>query len=360
MTRTYKIILFSLLFFTFFYLSNFLILSGFTDSTNPLSSLYIHYWFHEQFLINYRELGFVKRGLIGSMLNTNLNNYIFLSKIYSLTIIVLIVILFSLIVVRSKFSKEHFNYIILFSLSPFFFQNLGFEFGRLDQIAILFSVLVAYLVISKKNIFIIEIIAPFLILIHEQIFFTFVNFLIFMQFSIKRPNLNRYYVVIMSIIILSFLFFFGGIENDTYLETKDKYRFIEIYFNKGHIESTLVFWKDILSFENYLNILRHLFSILLFVISASYFLKLFKLNYQSLIYIILFTVLFVIPTDHSRSLYFFLINMMLLMIVKIKLNDLLINLPNFRYRYFLILLLGPIGTSTAFPILGVIKKLIIN
>ena len=132
MTKTYKIILFSLLFFTFFYLSNFLILSGFTDSTNPLSSLYIHYWFHEQFLINYRELGFVKRGLIGSMLNTNLNNYIFLSKIYSLTIIVLIVILFSLIVVRSKFSKEHFNYIILFSLSPFFFQNLGPGVDRLQ------------------------------------------------------------------------------------------------------------------------------------------------------------------------------------------------------------------------------------
>jgi hypothetical protein len=357
MARTYKIVLLSLLFFTFFYLSNFLILSDFTGSTNPLSSLYIHYWFHEQFLINYRELGFVKRGLIGSMLNTNFNNYIFLSKMYSLTIIVLIVILFSLIVVRSKFSKEHFNYIMLFSLSPFFFQNLGFEFGRLDQISVLFSVLVTYLIISKKKIFLIEIVAPFLILIHELIFFTFVNFLIYMQFSIKRPNLNKYYVIIMSLIVLGFLFLFGGIENDIYLQTKEKYKFIEIYFNKGHVESAMIFWKEILVFENYINILRHLFSILLFVISVSYFLKQFKINYQTLFYIMLFTVLFIIPVDHSRALSFFLINMVFLIIININLNNKSINLPNFKYKYFLIILLGPIGTSTAFPVMGVLKRI---
>ena len=359
MTNASKTIFFSLLFFLFFYLSNSLILSDLTDSTKPLSFLYIHYWFHEQFLINYRELGFVKRGLVGTIMNTNFENYVLLSKIYSLTIIVLIVILFSLIVVRSKFSKEHFNYIILFSLSPFFFQNLGFEFGRLDQIAILFSVLVAYLVISKKKIYVVEIIAPFLILIHELIFFTFVNFLIYIQFLIKRPNINKYYVIIMSAIILIFLFFFGGIENDIYLQTKDKYKFIEIYFNKGHIESAMFFWKEILIFENYLNILRHLFSILLYLFAAIYFLKLFKINYHSLIYIGLFTILFVIPVDHSRALSFFLINIVLLIIIKIKLDHLLINLPDFKYRYFLILLLGPIGTSTAFPILGVLKRIFI-
>ena len=359
MTNASKTIFFSLLFFLFFYLSNSLILSDLTDSTKPLSFLYIHYWFHEQFLINYRELGFVKRGLVGTIMNTNFENYVLLSKIYSLTIISLITVLFSLIIVRSKFSKNHFNYIILFSVSPFFFQNLGFEFGRLDQISILFSIIIAYLVISKKKIYVVEIIAPFLILIHELIFFTFVNFLIYIQFSIKRPNINKYYVIIMSAIILIFLFLFGGIENDIYLQTKDKYKFIEIYFNKGHIESAMFFWKEILIFENYLNILRHLFSILLYLFAAIYFLKLFKINYHSLIYIGLFTVLFVIPVDHSRALSFFLINIVLLIIIKIKLDHLLINLPDFKYRYFLILLLGPIGTSTAFPILGVLKRIFI-
>jgi len=359
MTNASKTIFFSLLFFLFFYLSNSLILSDLTDSTKPLSFLYIHYWFHEQFLINYRELGFVKRGLVGTIMNTNFENYVLLSKIYSLTIISLITVLFSLIIVRSKFSKNHFNYIILFSVSPFFFQNLGFEFGRLDQISILFSIIIAYLVISKKKIYVVEIIAPFLILIHELIFFTFVNFLIYIQFSIKRPNINKYYVIIMSAIILIFLFLFGGIENDIYLQTKDKYKFIEIYFNKGHIESAMFFWKEILIFENYLNILRHLFSILLYLFAAIYFLKLFKINYHSLIYIGLFTILFVIPVDHSRALSFFLINIVLLIIIKIKLDHLLINLPDFKYRYFLILLLGPIGTSTAFPILGVLKRIFI-
>ena len=163
----------------------------------------------------------------------------------------------------------------------------------------------------------------------------------------------------MSAIILIFLFLFGGIENDIYLQTKDKYKFIEIYFNKGHIESAMFFWKEILIFENYLNILRHLFSILLYLFAAIYFLKLFKINYHSLIYIGLFTVLFVIPVDHSRALSFFLINIVLLIIIKIKLDHLLINLPDFKYRYFLILLLGPIGTSTAFPILGVLKRIFI-
>jgi hypothetical protein len=359
MINASKTIFFSLLFFLFFYLSNSLILSDLTDSTKPLSFLYIHYWFHEQFLINYRELGFVKRGLVGTIMNTNFENYVLLSKIYSLTIISLITVLFSLIIVRSKFSKNHFNYIILFSVSPFFFQNLGFEFGRLDQISILFSIIIAYLVISKKKIYVVEIIAPFLILIHELIFFTFVNFLIYIQFSIKRPNINKYYVIIMSAIILIFLFLFGGIENDIYLQTKDKYKFIEIYFNKGHIESAMFFWKEILIFENYLNILRHLFSILLYLFAAIYFLKLFKINYHSLIYIGLFTILFVIPVDHSRALSFFLINIVLLIIIKIKLDHLLINLPDFKYRYFLILLLGPIGTSTAFPILGVLKRIFI-
>ena len=96
MTNASKTIFFSLLFFLFFYLSNSLILSDLTDSTKPLSFLYIHYWFHEQFLINYRELGFVKRGLVGTIMNTNFENYVLLSKIYSLTIISLITVLFSL------------------------------------------------------------------------------------------------------------------------------------------------------------------------------------------------------------------------------------------------------------------------
>ena len=54
-----------------------------------------------------------------------------------------------------------------------------------------------------------------------------------------------------------------------------------------------------------------------------------------------------------------MINMFFLIIIDTKLNNRSINLPNFKYRYYLIFFLGPIGTSTAFPILGVIKRLFI-
>lgn len=360
MTNSFKIIFFSLFFLIFFYLSNFFILSDLTDSNSPLKFLHIHYWHHEQYLINYRELGFVKRGLIGSIFNISIENYILISKLYSFLIIIFIAYLYSKIILKFENQKNLFYFLILFGVSPFFFQNLGYEFARLDQVGILFSVLVCYLIIKNKNILLVELIAPILILVHEQVFFTFVNFLIFVQFIIKRPLINKVYVVFFSFGILGLLFLFGGIDHETYLVTKDKYKFIDIYFLKGPISSAMVFWHEMLFWENYQTLLRHLFSIIIYIISIFYFFKIVNLSYNSIFYIIIFTVLFVIPTDHSRSLYFFLILMVLILIINSKINDTFLKLPKIKYWYFLVLFLGPIGTSAAFPILGVIKRLLLN
>jgi len=359
MTNSFKIIFFSLFFLIFFYLSNFFILSDLTDSNSPLKFLHIHYWHHDQYLINYRELGFVKRGLIGSIFNTNFENYIFISKLYSFLIVILIAYLYSKIILKFENQKNIFYFLILFGVSPFFFQNLGYEFARLDQVGILFSVLVCYLIIEKKNILLVEIIAPILILVHEQVFFTFVNFLIFVQFLIQRPLINKIYVIFFSFFIMGALFLFGGIDHETYLLTKDKYKFIDIYFLRGPIESTLVFWPEMLYLDNYQTLLRHLFSIIVYVISIFYFYKIININYNSFFYIITFTVLFVIPTDHSRSLYLFLILMVLIFLINSKTKKTSLNFPKIKFRYFLIMFLGPIGTSAAFPILGVIKRIIL-
>lgn len=359
MTNSFKIIFFSLFFLTFFYLSNFFILSDLTDSNSPLRFLHIHYWHHEQYLINYRELGFVKRGLIGSIFDINFENYILISKLYSFLIIILIAYLYSKIILKFENQKNIFYFLILFGVSPFFFQNLGYEFARLDQVGILFSVLVCYLIIEKKNIFLVELIAPILILVHEQVFFTFVNFLIFVQFIIKRPLINKVYVVFFSFGILGLLFLFGGIDNETYLLTKDKYKFIDIYFLKGPVASSLIFWQEMIYWENYQALLRHLFSIILYIVAVIYFYKIVNLNFYSIFYITFFTVLFVIPTDHSRSLYFFLILTILILLIDYKLNNTSLKIPKIKYKYYLIMFLGPIGTSAAFPILGVIKRIIL-
>ena len=66
------------LFFIFFfiiYLSNYIFLS---ELTNP--TLFFHWYNQDQYLINYYEFGFVKRGLIGSLFQIDLTNYKYLTK----------------------------------------------------------------------------------------------------------------------------------------------------------------------------------------------------------------------------------------------------------------------------------------
>ena len=75
------------------------------------------------------------------------------------------------------------KYLILLGLSPFLFQQIGFDFGRFDHFGILYLLILIFLLIKKKSILIFEILSPFMILVHEIHFFTLVIFLIAQSIS---------------------------------------------------------------------------------------------------------------------------------------------------------------------------------
>ena len=76
-----------------FYVSNYLFLSELTDP-----NIFFHWYNQDQYLINYNELGFVKRGLIGYLFNLNLENYKNISKLIVLINYILILIFYLLII----------------------------------------------------------------------------------------------------------------------------------------------------------------------------------------------------------------------------------------------------------------------
>ena len=99
------------------YFSNFVILS---ELTNP--KIFFHWYNQDQYLLNYRDFGFIKRGLIGTIFNLNEENYKIISKL--LVIFILFVIYFSFIFLYLSIQNIKIKkYLILLSLSPFFFNN---------------------------------------------------------------------------------------------------------------------------------------------------------------------------------------------------------------------------------------------
>jgi hypothetical protein len=97
------------------YFSNYLYNS---ELTNPY--LNIIWWNRDIFLINYKLLGFVKKGLIGTVFNINQENLVFFSKTLATIIIIFSIFIYSLIVIDKNYIKEK-KYLILFGISPFFF-----------------------------------------------------------------------------------------------------------------------------------------------------------------------------------------------------------------------------------------------
>ena len=97
------------------YFSNYLYNS---ELTNPY--LNIIWWNRDIFLINYELLGFVKKGLIGTVFNINQENLVFFSKTLATIIIIFSIFIYSLIVIDKNYIKEK-KYLILFGISPFFF-----------------------------------------------------------------------------------------------------------------------------------------------------------------------------------------------------------------------------------------------
>jgi hypothetical protein len=133
---------------------------------------------------------------------------------------------------------------------------------------------------------------------------------------------------------------------------------IDIYFNKSVFENSIYFWKLILDFSS-TGIYRHLLSVISYIIVCCWFF--FKFKDRKLIFLFLiYLPIFILAIDHARFLSIFLINMVLIAIIKqINFNN-NFKFPKFKKIFYLIVLVGPWGVGKAMPIITVIKKIIVN
>ena len=112
------ILLLSISIVSLIYYSNFVVLS---ELTNP--KIFFHWYNQDQYLLNYRDFGFIKRGLIGTIFNLNEDNYKIISKLLVLFILFLIYTTFILLFFTVQ-NRNLQKYLILLSLSPFFFSTI--------------------------------------------------------------------------------------------------------------------------------------------------------------------------------------------------------------------------------------------
>ena len=146
----------------------------------PFRSLQsISYWIKGYYFVNYFDLGFIKRGLVGTIIKiSNLSDYLSPSLLV-LFCHIFFVVNFSIIFwiyIKDCFKnfkiRDKIFYYSLFLLSPVLFLRLGYEIGRMDLYLLLISLL-AIISIHKKffpfiqNSFLISFCISIQLLIHD-------------------------------------------------------------------------------------------------------------------------------------------------------------------------------------------------
>ena len=152
------------------------------------------------YYVNYFDLGFIKRGLVGSIFKiTHLSDYLN-PTLLVLTSHLFFSILFSIsfwIFTRSCFKdfklKEKISFYTLFTLSPVLFLRLGYDIGRMDLICLVLSLFTIILTLSNSYSFInkcifISLSISIQLLIHEASLF-FYSPLIIGLLVYKYPNI---------------------------------------------------------------------------------------------------------------------------------------------------------------------------
>ena len=153
------------------------------------------------YYVNYFDLGFIKRGLIGSIFKIFHLSDIFTPTVLVLTSHLFFSILFSItfwIFTKSCFKnwklKEKIPFYTLFTLSPVLFFRLGYDIGRMDLICLVFSLFTIILTLNnsysftKKCIFI-SISISVQLLIHEASLFFYTPLIIGLLFY-KYPKIK--------------------------------------------------------------------------------------------------------------------------------------------------------------------------
>ncbi len=115
----------------------------------------ISYWIKGYYYVNYFDLGFIKRGLVGTIIKiTNLPLYLSPSTLvlsFHIFFVILLGVIFWILAKRSfsnyKFKDKVFYY-SMFLLSPVLFLRIGYDIGRMDLFLLIITL---FAIISIQN-----------------------------------------------------------------------------------------------------------------------------------------------------------------------------------------------------------------
>jgi hypothetical protein len=180
--------------------------------------------FNYQYYLYDYNYGFIKRGLIGSLLNflpISISEHVFVS-IATLLIIILGIFLVSIIDYINFKNKFYGYFLVCFLIiCPALLKNLWYDIGRLDIFGISYSLLFLY-PFKKKILNIILILSPLTLFIHEGFFLLWLPTYYICWYIKNNMNLTKltiYYSVffiISSLILLFLILKYGKLDVDFY------------------------------------------------------------------------------------------------------------------------------------------------
>ncbi len=327
-------------------------------------------WKFAQYAVNYSEYGFIKRGLIGTILNSVLGHFSILAiyiLFYIQVVFLLFITIYTLNQLQNRFIdfKSYIVFSLILLLSPATFSHFVYDFGRFDLILILFFILQLYLY-KNKMLFASSLVSCIGILTHEiyLLIFTLSMFIIFIYDRYKYKNKYTALFKLMTLPALAalLLYFFGKYEQTLDILVSKLQTDIGMGWN--NVDSAKVWTRSIIDIVSMaMKSLQTPKTLINILIMSFFFLNTF-------IYIVIFSVkndikisfLFLIPffplillflaIDHSRWFSFatILLYIVFLWILFENKNKKLYH-PCFGYSLymlFLSILLGPYGVTDTF------------
>ncbi len=175
-------------------------------------------WLLHQYFYSYQDLGFVKRGLVGSIIYPfdsvlTRDGLIFLSFVFAFTAISLFWYYFS-IKTRSLPFSSVLSLGIFFAFSPAFAAHIGFDLGRYDWAGMSIFI-VSMILLEKRKYIVVSLLSCLGILIHEAYFVFFLPTLVASVFvfnngdifkDIPFRNLSRLLILPVCCVFLTFGF----------------------------------------------------------------------------------------------------------------------------------------------------------
>ncbi len=331
----------------------------------------VNFWIRDSYLLNYYDYGFLKRGLIGTLLGIRVSDVEIIRpdrlvsedfqkfiNLISFIVINLIIILY--LILLNKISEEYKKFLYLLAISPFAFINFGYDAGRFDQFTIIYF-LFLFIFLKNKNIsnFLI-IVSPVFLFIQETNLFLLSSFLFFYVYYFNKNLYLIFYLILAHLLIFFILLIYGDgdYNNSNYIWP------FHAYFDssKTFIEKIFYWWETLLIFNTTI-IYRHFFAIIIFVIFNLLLIRKFnKVNkIKKFIFsaFVCYITILIVAVDHARYVSNYIFIMILFLVVILSENkDVKFNIPS-NY-YYLIFIFGPFGVTYSLPYLTILKKIILN